>query len=87
MSKQTDNEDRPVARPASSVPVPKMRRGPKSFYNDVVREMRHVTWPKPRETNRLTGVVFAVCLLTVIILTVLSIGFDTLFRVLFRGGV
>lgn len=66
--------------------MPKMRRGFKSFYNDVIREMRHVHWPARREVNRLTGVVMTVCFLVVVILTVLSVAFDTLFRVMFRGG-
>lgn len=70
----------------SSVPLPKMKRGPKSFYKDVVREMKLVTWPDRKETNRLTGVVLAVCIATVLFLLALSVVFDTLFRQLFRGG-
>lgn len=55
-------------KPASNLPVPKMRRGVKGFYRDVVREMKHVTWPKPQETSRLTGVVLAVCVMIVTML-------------------
>jgi len=64
-----------------------MRRGPKAFYKDVVREMKLVNWPDRRETNRLTGVVLVICTMTVLFLLALSVIFDTLFRQLFRGGV
>ena len=53
---------------AGNLPVPKMRRGVKGFYRDVIREMKHVTWPKPQETTRLTGVVLAVCVMIVAML-------------------
>lgn len=55
-----------------SVPVPKMKRGLGSFLADVRRELTKVSWPTIPETNRLTGVVLAVCLLLVVILGVLG---------------
>lgn len=70
--------------PPSDVPLPKMKRGLRSFFRDVVREMKHVTWPKRQETNRLTGVVIAVCTGLTVLLLVLSTLFDGIFRALFR---
>ena len=69
-----------------SVPLPKMRKGLKGFWRETMREMKHVHWPNKSETNRLTGVVLAVCFLSVSFLFVLSVVFDTIFRQLFRGG-
>ena len=85
MSKQVmERPSQPVA--PASVPTPNIRRrGFKGFYRDVVRELKHVTWPTKHETNRLTGVVLAVCALTMVVLTVLSIGFDTIFKIFFEG--
>lgn len=77
------NKKNPSGPTPSDVPLPRMRRGPKSYYNDVIREMRHVNWPTTQETNRLTGVVLAVCGIVVVILTVLSIVFQTFFDILF----
>lgn len=71
---------------ASSIPLPKSKRGIKGFYKDVVREMKHVTWPTRHEATRLTGVVLAVCALIAVMLLVLSLVFDVAFRILFRGG-
>ena len=71
---------------ASNVPVPTMRRGVKGFYRDVVREMKHVTWPTPQETTRLTGVVLAVCLLIIVMLQVLTLFFNMILDVIIRGG-
>lgn len=59
-------------RPAGSLPTPKMRRGFKSFFADVIREMKKVNWPTKAETNRLTGVVLIVCAALVAILTALG---------------
>lgn len=73
-------------KPASSVPLPKAKRGLHSFFNDVRRELRHVQWPKVSETNRLTGVVISVCILVIVMLFLLSTVFNTIFTALFRGG-
>ena len=85
-SKDTPQATTPAPKASASVPIPKMRRGLKSFYRDIVREMKHVTWPSRQESMRLTGVVLAVCVMIVLFLTVLSVAFDGLFRILFRGG-
>lgn len=71
----------------SSVPTPNIkRRGLKGFYRDVVRELKHVSWPSRQETNRLTGVVLAVCAIATVVLTVLAIGFDTILRIIIGGA-
>ncbi len=69
-----------------TVPVPKMKRGVKGFYKDVVREMKHVTWPKPQETTRLTGVVLAVCAMIVVLLQLATFVFGTVVNAIVNGG-
>ncbi len=80
MSEKTKEPTAPVAIPSLK------KRGLKGFYRDVVREMKHVHWPSRQETNRLTGVVMAVCLITIGVLTALSFVFDTIFLQIFRAG-
>lgn len=74
--------DANTPRPApSSIPVPKATRGGiKGYINDVVRELKKVDWPPVKETNRLTGVVLAVCGLLAFLMTVMSLTVDTLVR-------
>lgn len=69
-----------------SVPMPSMRRGLKGFYKDVVREMKHVTWPKPQETSRLTGVVLVVCAMVTILLQLAAMLFGTVIQAIVKGG-
>jgi preprotein translocase subunit SecE len=76
----------PKAAKTGSVPVPKMRRGLKGFYKDVVREMKHVTWPTPKEASRLTGVVLAVCAGIIVLLQGLAILFHEIVTVIVTGG-
>lgn len=66
--------------------MPSSKRGLKGFYRDVMRELRHVTWPTQRESVRLTGIVLAVCFFVTALLTILSVIVDFAFRLLFRGG-
>ena len=48
-------------------PVPSRRSGgPIQFYNDVVREMKKVTWPTVKETWLTTVMVFIMVGLTVV---------------------
>lgn len=69
--------------PQASIPVPKAARGGiKGYFNDVVRELKKVDWPPVKETNRLTGVVIAVCLLIAVVMTIMSFGIDTLIRLI-----
>ncbi len=75
MSKKTA-----AASPAPSgggIPIPKSKRGLPGFLADVRRELTKVSWPTVPETNRLTGVVLAVCALLAVVLGVLGglIGF------------
>lgn len=79
--------DRPKApQAASSLPLPRMKRGIKGFYRDIVAEMKKVNWPTRQETVRLSGVVLAVCLMVIVILYLLTLVFGALFDVFFRGG-
>lgn len=82
----TAMEEREPAAAPTSIPIPKVRRGIRQYFRDVSQEMKKVTWPTRTETNRLTGVVLGVCILVVLFLTALSIVFDTIFQVVFRGG-
>lgn len=61
-----------AASGGGGVPVPKIKRGLPAFFREVRRELTKVSWPTVSETNRLTGVVLAVCLLLVVILGVLG---------------
>ncbi|MEZ0327699.1 MAG: preprotein translocase subunit SecE [Fimbriimonas sp.] len=81
----SDEPNRP--RPASSLPTPKIRRGLKSFFQDVIREMKKVTWPTKPETNRLTGVVLVVCTGLVVILSVLGELFHLIIQFVTKGTV
>ena len=74
-------------QPRGSLPMPRSRRGLKGFFAEVGREMKKVSWPSRQETNRLTGVVLAVCGLVVGILWLLSVVFDTLVNIITKGSV
>ncbi len=74
------------AKPSASVPIPRMRRGVKGFYRDVVREMKHVAWPKPKETSRMTGVVLVVCALVTILLQLAAILFGAVITAIVGGA-
>ena len=60
-------------QPPKTLPSPKIRRGIKGYWTEVIRELRKVDWPPVREVNRLTGVVLAVCALVVGVLWVMSV--------------
>jgi preprotein translocase SecE subunit len=62
----------------SSIPLPRSKRGFKQYWVDVGREMKKVTWPPHAETNRLTGVVLAICALLILILMVFHTFFKTI---------
>ena len=55
------NDNKKAPQAGGGLPIPKMNRGLKGFYADVQREIKHINWPTPKETTRLTGVVLAVC--------------------------
>ena len=73
--------------PTGSVPLPRSKRGFKGFMTEVGREMKKVSWPTKAETNRLTGVVFAVCALIALILMAMSVTFDGVISLITRRGV
>jgi len=79
------SEKSSAPKAAGNLPVPKMRRGVKGFYRDVVREMKHVTWPKPKETTRLTGVVLAVCVMIVTMLYFATLIFGQILSAIITG--
>lgn len=74
-------------RQTTSIPLPKSKRGFKGFFSDVGRELRKVTWPKPAETNRLTGVVLAVCLLMALVLMGMGTVSGTFVSLITKGTV
>lgn len=65
--------------------MPKVNRGFKHFWTEVVRELKKVNWPSRRETTRLTGVVLAVCVLISAILYGMSFVAATLLQILQKG--
>lgn len=74
-------------KPQGSLPIPKSKRGIKGFFNEVLREMKKVSWPTRTETNRLTGVVLSVCLIVVVILSTLSFAFGFVIDLITKGRV
>ncbi len=69
-----------------SLPLPSSKRGPKSFFQGVKREMRKVSWPAIKETNRLFGVVVAVCLMLIVIMASLGFFFETIINLITKTG-
>ena len=69
----------------SSIATPKLKRGFKSFFSDVKKEMKKVNWPTKKEATRLTGVVLAVTLLCVAILTGMSFAANTVLNLIVKG--
>jgi preprotein translocase SecE subunit len=68
------------------LPTPNLKKGGKRFFADVGREMKKVDWPARSETNRLTGVVLAVCAIVVAILSTMGWVFEVLINLLTAGG-
>lgn len=73
--------------PGGGVPLPTSKRGFKGFLAEVGRELKKVSWPSKTETNRLTGVVLAVCFLVVLVLTGLNYFWATVISLLTKGTV
>lgn len=82
LREQTMDESKKVT---GSLPLPSSKKGIRGFFRDVRLEMKHVTWPKPREAVRLTGVVLGVCALVTIMLTVFSYAVEILLKLLVGG--
>lgn len=71
--------------PTGSLPLPGSKRGVRGFIAEVGRELKKVSWPKRQETNRLTGVVLAVCGLAMGLLFLLQEGFHVVINLLVEG--
>jgi len=74
-------------KPQGSLPIPRSKRGVKGFFSEVVREMKKVSWPTVKETNRLTGVVLAVCLLIGSIMILMGFAFGALIDFMTKGKI
>lgn len=74
-----------TSQPTGHLPLPGSRRGLKGFFSEVGREMRKVNWPQRSETNRLTGVVLALCVVLVTILFAMHTVFHQIIEILTRG--
>ena len=67
------------------IAIPKSKRGVKGFFVEVARELKKVTWPDRHETNRLTGVVLAMCAIITLALLGLSQVAEIAINVLTHG--
>jgi preprotein translocase SecE subunit len=74
-------------KPQGTLPIPRSRRGLRGFYNEVLREMKKVSWPTRAETNRLTGVVLGVCFLIGAIMMTMSWAFGVVVDILTKGKI
>ncbi len=70
----------------SSIALPNVKRGIKPFFAGVKRELKKVSWPTYKETNRLFGVVVSVCVLLIVVMGVLGFAFETLVHLITRTG-
>jgi preprotein translocase subunit SecE len=73
-------------QPKASLPVPNMKRGRGPFIAGLKRELKKVSWPTHKETNRLFGVVLAVCVLLVGVLGVIGVLAQTLINLITGGA-
>ncbi len=88
MKVMSDDKQGTKPLPTGTAPkLPSSRRGTKGAFSEIMREMKKVTWPTPKETNRLTGVVLAVCALMMILLLTFSKLADVVFELLTTGKV
>ncbi len=71
---------------SKSLPLPNVKRGPKAFFAGVKRELKKVSWPTTQETNRLFGVVVAVCILLIVVMGVLGFAFQTIIDLITKTG-
>lgn len=76
-----------TSRPRGGAPSGRFSRGPKAYFNEVLREMKKVSWPTRHETNRLTGVVLAVCLMIGGLLSGLGYLFDIVISIVTKGHI
>ncbi|KAA0239224.1 MAG: preprotein translocase subunit SecE [Armatimonadetes bacterium] len=76
---------KPGSTSGPQVPLPRSRRGFRSYWTELGRELKKVTWPPHKETTRLTGVVIAISSLMVLMLTVFALVSAEVIRVITRG--
>lgn len=69
MANVANGNEEPRKPQGGGIAIPRSKRGPKGFFQEVKREIKKVSWPTIPETHRLTGVVLGVCFLLVAILT------------------
>ncbi|MFO7447651.1 MAG: preprotein translocase subunit SecE [Ignavibacteriaceae bacterium] len=53
------------------------------FFNDVVKEMKKVTWPTKEELKESTTIVIVVCLILAVFTYVIDMGITQLFKGIF----
>lgn len=54
-----------------------------NFYNDVIKEMKKVTWPTKDELKESTQIVIVVCLVFAAVTYIVDMGISTLFKGIF----
>lgn len=84
-TKTKGGSGQPQPKPGG-VATPDTKRGIGSFFGDVQREMKKVSWPTPNETTRLTSTVIGVCLLVAAVLFVFSFTIEKFFDLILLGG-
>lgn len=80
-----EQQDKP--KPPSSIATPKFKRGLKGFIADTRREMKKVTWPSRKETNRLTFVVLSLVVACAVMLSVMGWFSDVVVQIITKGHV
>ncbi len=74
----SENESR---TPSGGIPVPRATKGSRVGYlTEVRRELAKVDWPTPKETIRLTGIVFAVVGIATLTIYLMSLASDILVK-------
>jgi preprotein translocase SecE subunit len=71
----------------SSIAVKKKSTTPRfRLFNDIISEMKKVTWLSRRELIYLTGLVLLVTVVMTLLLGILDFGFSKLIQEVFIGG-
>jgi preprotein translocase subunit SecE len=70
----------------AKLPLPQAKRGLSSFFADVKRELKKVSWPTRTETNRLFGVVLAVCVILTAVMAGLGFIFENFVNLITKTG-
>jgi preprotein translocase SecE subunit len=77
----------PQPKTATALPTPKLRRGLKGFIADVSREMKKVSWPTKKETNRLTMVVLSLVVTVAVMLSLMGWASHVIVALITKGRV